>query len=67
MSYNKKVKNKRFAVDNLILKLILPTEQVKGKLSPLWEGPFKVEKIFDGNVYELRDIRNNRHIGHING
>ena len=43
--YDKKVKIKTFAQEQLVWKLILPigTKSSKfGKWSPTWEGPFKI-------------------------
>ena len=50
-AYNKKVKDKVFAVDDLVWKMILPmdkNDRFLGKWSPNWEGPFKVIQFLYG-------------------
>jgi hypothetical protein len=53
-AYNKRVKEKSFQVGDLVWKTILPLGSRNnrfGKLSPSWEGPFKVIKIVHSNAY----------------
>ncbi|XP_058753061.1 uncharacterized protein LOC131626241 [Vicia villosa] len=62
-AYNKKVKEKVFAVDDLVWNVILPmdrNDKVLGKWSPNWEGPFKVIQVFTNNAYELEELAPNR-------
>src|ERR1044072_2125711 len=68
--YNKKVKDKVFAVDDLVWKVILPmdkNDRVLGKWSPNWEGPFKVIHVFSNNAYELEELALDRRILRVNG
>lgn len=59
-SYNKRVKEKSFAVGDLVWKTILPVDNKKkgrfGKWSPNWEGPFRVLKVLRGGAYHLESI-----------
>jgi len=55
-AYNKKVKSKLFAQGDLVWKVILPIDkknQVLGKWSPSWEGPWKILRVFSNNAYEI--------------
>ncbi|XP_050874858.1 uncharacterized protein LOC127078447 [Lathyrus oleraceus] len=64
-AYNKKVKDKMFAVDDLVLRVILPmdkNDRVLGKWSPNWEGPFKVLQVFSNNAYEVEELAPDRRI-----
>ncbi|XP_058787247.1 uncharacterized protein LOC131661659 [Vicia villosa] len=48
-AYNKRVKDKVFAIDDLVWNFILPmdrNDRILGKLSPNWEGPFKIVRVF---------------------
>ncbi|XP_020080887.1 uncharacterized protein LOC109704554 [Ananas comosus] len=57
-AYNKKVRAKSFAVDDLVLKLLFPIDQkdrVYGKWSSNWEGPFQISRITKGNAYYLKN------------
>ncbi|XP_050909043.1 uncharacterized protein LOC127122802 [Lathyrus oleraceus] len=62
-AYNKKVKGKMFAVDDLVWRVILPMDRkdrVLGKWSPNWEGPFKVLQAFSNNTYEVEELAPDR-------
>ncbi|XP_050877602.1 uncharacterized protein LOC127081384 [Lathyrus oleraceus] len=68
--YNKKVKGKMFAVDDLVWRVILPmdkNDRVLGKWSPNWEGPFKVLQVFSNNAYEVEELAPDRRILRVNG
>ena len=55
-SYNMKVKDKVFSVDDFVWKVILPmdrNDRVLRKWSPNWEGPFKIIRKFSNNAYEI--------------
>jgi hypothetical protein len=57
--YNKKVKNKQFAEEDLVWKVILPigTKDSKfGKWSPNWEGPYQIKHCVPGNAYILESL-----------
>ena len=45
-SYNRRVKSKVFNLGDLVWKVILPIDKKSRILSPNWEGPFKIEKVF---------------------
>ena len=69
-SYNKKVKHKTFKIDELVWKVILPKDRkdrVMGKWSPNWEGPFRVTRVFDNNVYQSREVGEDKRLLNING
>jgi hypothetical protein len=58
-TYNKHVMEKSFQVRDLVWKMILPlgTRSSKfGKLSPSWEGPFRVIWVVSGNAYFVEDL-----------
>ncbi|XP_057452530.1 uncharacterized protein LOC130744354 [Lotus japonicus] len=69
-AYNKKVRFKSFVVGDFVWKVILPMDKKDkhfDKWAPCWEGPFKVEKIFSNNVYEIRELGNHSRVLAING
>jgi hypothetical protein len=54
--YDKKVKGKEFAEEDLVWKLILPIgsrDPRYGKWSPNWEGPYRISQCVPGNAYIL--------------
>jgi hypothetical protein len=58
--YNKKVKEKSFHVRDLIWKMILPIGSRSnkfGKLSPNWEGPYRIEEVIPRNSYMVQSIQ----------
>ena len=59
-SYNKKVKRKQFAEEDIVWKAILPirTKDPRfGKWYPNWEGPYIVSQVVYGGAYRLVDIQ----------
>ena len=57
--YDKKVRIKTFAQEELVWKLILPigTKSSKfGKWSPTWEGPFRINRCVSSNAYILETL-----------
>ena len=56
--YNRKVKERRFSVGELVLKKTLfgDTNPNEGKLTPNWHGPFKVLSAAGRSAYRLVDI-----------
>jgi len=69
-SYNKKVKPKTFVTNDLVWKVILHMDrrdQILGKLSPSWEGTWKILKVFSNNVYEVEELADDNRIMRING
>ena len=68
--YDKKVKAKTFEKGELIWKLILPigTKSSKfGKWSPMWEGPFRVNRCVPGNAHILETIEGEEYSRALNG
>jgi hypothetical protein len=59
-AYNKRVKEKLFQAGDLVWKTILPIESRSnkfGKLSPNWEGPYRIEEVILGNSYMVQSIQ----------
>jgi hypothetical protein len=57
--YNKKVKVKQFAEEDIVRKalLLIGTKySTFGKWSPNWEGPFRVVRCTPGNAYILKTL-----------
>jgi len=68
-AYNKKVKSKLFAQGDLVWKVILPMDkknQVLGKWSPSWEGPWQILRAFLNNAYEIEELNDDQRILRIN-
>ena len=66
----KKVKAKTFEQGELVWKLILPigTNSLKfGKWSPMWEGPFRVNRCVPGNAYILETLKGEEYSRALNG
>ena len=59
--YNQKVKERRFAVGELVLKNTLPGDRNlnEGKLAPNWQGSFKVLSAAGRSVYGLENMEGN--------
>jgi hypothetical protein len=58
-SYNKRVKEKSFQVEDLVWKMILPIGSRSskfGKWSPNWEGPYRIEEVVLRNSYMVQSI-----------
>ncbi|XP_074346466.1 uncharacterized protein LOC141685252 [Apium graveolens] len=52
--FNKKVKNRRFEVGDLVLRDSAASQPtITGKFKPTWEGPYKVSKVVSAGTYEL--------------
>ena len=69
-AYNKKVKDKSFQVGDLVWKTILPLGMKSnkfGKLSPSWEGPYRVVKVIFGNSYMMETLQGDQLPRAING
>jgi hypothetical protein len=59
-AYNKRVKEKLFQAGDLVWKTILPIGSGSnkfGKLSPNWEGPYRIEEVILGNSYIVQSIQ----------
>ena len=69
--YNKKVKEKSFAIGDLVWKAILPIDGKQkekfGKWSSNWEGPFRILKVLRGGAYHLASLLGEAHGRTING
>ncbi|GAA0167469.1 hypothetical protein LIER_22397 [Lithospermum erythrorhizon] len=52
-TYNRPVKNKQFKVGDLVLRLYSVTHpKTKDKLSPKWEGPYRISHILGLGTFE---------------
>ena len=68
--YDKKVRIKTFAQEELVWKLILPigTKSSKfSKWSPIWEGSFKINGCVPGNSYILETLEGEEFSKALNG
>lgn len=56
--YNTHVKSRYFNVGDLVLKKVTITtkDPTQGKLSPNWEGPYKVVNCFIRETYHLETL-----------
>ncbi|XP_062013819.1 uncharacterized protein LOC133730203 [Rosa rugosa] len=69
-AYNKRVKSKSFAEEDLVWKAVLPIgtkDRRFGKWSPRWEGPFIIDQVLGKGAYQLRDQDGELHAMPING
>ncbi|GAA0166853.1 hypothetical protein LIER_21917 [Lithospermum erythrorhizon] len=63
-TYNRRVKNRQFQVGDLVLWMYAITHpNCKNKLSPKWEGPYKITKVVGPATYELSHL-NGKLINH---
>ncbi|XP_059650433.1 uncharacterized protein LOC132296237 [Cornus florida] len=70
MIYNKRVKPKSFAEEDLVWKVILPVGKVNrkyGKWSHKWEGSYLVHQVLSGGAYRLKYLSGRLHDYPING
>ena len=60
--YNRRVKLKKFSIGDLVLrKVTLATKDLtQGKLSPNWEGPYRVVHYLCQGRYHLEDAEGKR-------
>ncbi|XP_059629569.1 uncharacterized protein LOC132272434 [Cornus florida] len=68
--YNKRVKPKSFAEEDLVWKVVLPVGKVDrkyGKWSQKWEGPYLVHQVLSGGAYRLKYFSGQLHDYPING
>jgi len=42
-------------------------QRLKGKFEPKWEGPYVVERVYDGGAYQLIDCEGRHPLPPING
>lgn len=63
-TYNKKVRLKVFSVEDYVWKVILPLnkkDRTLEKWSPNCEEPFRVNKVFPNNAYEIEELNLDNH------
>ncbi|XP_059654956.1 uncharacterized protein LOC132301743 [Cornus florida] len=69
-AYNKQVKFKSFAEDEMVWQTILPpgkVDRVYGKWSPTWKGLYLVHQVLHGGAYKLKNLAGEVHERPING
>ncbi|PRQ47718.1 hypothetical protein RchiOBHm_Chr2g0102771 [Rosa chinensis] len=69
-AYNKRVKSKSFAEEDLVWKAVLPIgtkDKRFKKWSPRWEGLFIIDQVLGKCAYQLRDHDGELHAMPING
>lgn len=70
ISYNKKVKVKSFAPEDLVWKVILlmdRKDRALGKWSPKWEDPFQILQVFSNGAYAIEELNKDKRILRVNG
>ena len=68
--FDHKVRPRTFQEGELVLVLrrpIIPNKRICGKFEPNWEGPFIIEKVYQGGAYQLIDSNGERPMPPING
>ena len=60
--YNRRVKLKKFNIGDLVLRKVTPATKdlAQGKLSPNWEGPYRVVHYSRQGSYHLEDMEGKR-------
>ncbi|WP_204205928.1 hypothetical protein, partial [Mammaliicoccus sciuri] len=69
-AHDKLVRPRTFQVGELVLVLrrpILSHRKMGGKFEPTWEGPFVIEKTYQGGSYQLINCRGERPMLPVNG
>ncbi|XP_028552068.1 uncharacterized protein LOC114579981 [Dendrobium catenatum] len=69
-SFDRMVRPRAFQEEELILVLrrpIITHRRIGGKFVSNWEGPFVIEKLFQGEAYQLIDLEGQRPMPPING
>ncbi|PKU59743.1 hypothetical protein MA16_Dca021077 [Dendrobium catenatum] len=64
------VRPRSFQEGELVLVLrrpIIPHRKIGGKFVSNWEGPFVIEKVYQGGAYQLIDLNGQRPMPPING
>ncbi|GAA0173287.1 hypothetical protein LIER_26939 [Lithospermum erythrorhizon] len=63
-TYTRRVKNRQFNVGDLVMRMYAITHpNCKNKLSPNWEGPYRITKVVGPAIYELSHL-NGKSINH---
>ncbi|XP_050895193.1 uncharacterized protein LOC127101794 [Lathyrus oleraceus] len=68
--YDRKVREKTFADNDYVWKVILPMDhrdRTLGKWSPKWEGPFQVTRKYSNNAYEIEELDGGQRVLRVNG
>ncbi|XP_050908222.1 uncharacterized protein LOC127121828 [Lathyrus oleraceus] len=68
--YNRKVREKTFADNDYVWKVILPMDhrdRTLSKWSPKWEGPFQVTRTYSNNACEIKELSGDQKVLRING
>ncbi|XP_070017067.1 uncharacterized protein [Nicotiana sylvestris] len=56
-AFNKRVKPRKFALGQLVLKKIFPhQDEAKGKFSPNWQGSYMVHRVLTGGALILTEM-----------
>ncbi|PKU63440.1 hypothetical protein MA16_Dca026010 [Dendrobium catenatum] len=69
-SFDRMVRPRTFQEGELVLVLrrpIIPHRKIGGKFVSNWEGPFVIEKVYQGGAYQLIDLNGQRPMPPING
>lgn len=69
-AHDRMVRPRSFKEGELVLvrkRPIIPHRRIGGKFDPIWEGPFIIEKVYEGGAYQLIDISGQRPMPPING
>ncbi|MHC6132229.1 hypothetical protein L8N14_017240, partial [Serratia marcescens] len=69
-AYSKNVRARVFKTGELVLALRRPMitkKKRKGKFEEKWEGPYVIEKAYEGGAYQLVDSRGNHPMPPVNG
>jgi len=63
--YNQKVREKNFSEGELVWKVILPIgtkDNIFGKWSPNWEGPYQITRVAPGNAYLYKTLEGEEYL-----
>ncbi|PKU61773.1 hypothetical protein MA16_Dca029192 [Dendrobium catenatum] len=69
-SFDRMVRPRSFQEGELVLvqrRPIIPHRKIGGKFVSNWEGPFVIEKVYQGGAYQLIDLNGQRPMPPING
>jgi hypothetical protein len=66
-AYNKLARVRRFRQGELVLAIPKPLRISGGKFKSRWEGPYVVEKAYEGGTYQLVDRKGERVMDPLNG
>jgi hypothetical protein len=66
-AYNKLARVRQFRQGELVLAIPKPLRVSGGKFKSWWEGPYVVEKAYEGGTYQLVDRKGERVMAPLNG